>query len=122
MSDRIVLRNMRFNGRHGYYDHELENPQPFEVDVELVLNLQPAGVDDDLAKSVDYGRVYAISRQIVESTTYRLLEGIAEAISHEILTEFEVIEVGVRVRKPAVQLGGPLDYAAVEIWRRRSER
>lgn len=122
MSDRIVLRNMRFNGRHGYYDHELENPQPFEVDVELVLNLQPAGVDDDLAKTVDYGRVYAISRQIVESTTYRLLEGIAEAISHEILTEFEVIEVGVRVRKPAVQLGGPLDYAAVEIWRRRSER
>ena len=122
MSDRIVLRNMRFDGRHGYYDHELENPQPFEVDVELVLNLQPAGVDDDLAKTVDYGRVYAISRQIVESTTYRLLEGIAEAISHEILTEFEVIEVGVRVRKPAVQLGGPLDYAAVEIWRRRSER
>lgn len=122
MSDRIVLRNMRFNGRHGYYDHELENPQPFEVDVELVLNLQPAGVDDDLAKTVDYGRVYAISRQIVESTTYRLLEGIAEAISQEILTEFEVVEVGVRVRKPAVQLGGPLDYAAVEIWRRRSER
>ncbi|HET7168234.1 MAG TPA: dihydroneopterin aldolase [Candidatus Limnocylindrales bacterium] len=122
MSDRIVLRNMQFNGRHGYYDHELVNPQPFEVDVELVLNLQPAGVDDDLEKTVDYGRVYAITRQIVESTTYRLLEAIAEAISHEILAEFEVTEVGVRVRKPGVQLGGPLDYASVEIWRRRPER
>jgi dihydroneopterin aldolase len=122
MSDRIVLRNMRFNGRHGYYEHELTNPQPFEVDVELVLNLQPAGVDDDLEKTVDYGRVYAIARQIVESTSYRLLEAIAEAISHEILAEFDVTEVGVRVRKPAVQLGGPLDHAAVEIWRRRSER
>jgi len=31
-----------------------------------------------------------------------------------------VAEVGVRVRKPAVQLGGPLDYAGVEIWRRPS--
>jgi len=122
VSDRIVLRNMQFSGRHGYYDHELETPQPFEVDVELVLNLQPAGVDDDLEKSIDYGRVYAITRQIVESTSFRLLEAIAEAIGHEILTEFEVTEVGVRVRKPAVQLGGPLDHAAVEIWRRRPER
>ena len=122
MSDRVVLRNMQFSGRHGYYEHELENPQPFEVDIELVLNLQPAGVDDDLEKTIDYGRVYAIARQIVESTSFRLLEGIAEAISHEILAEFEVTEVGVRVRKPQVQLGGPIDYAAVEIWRRRSDR
>jgi dihydroneopterin aldolase len=122
MSDRIVLRNMQFTGRHGYYDHELETPQPFEVDVELVLNLQPAGIDDDLEKTIDYGRIYAIARQIVESTSFRLLEGIAEAISHEILAEFDVTEVGVRVRKPKVQLGGPLDHAAVEIWRRRSER
>lgn len=120
MSDRIVLRNIQVQGRHGYYDHELTAPQLFEIDVELVLNLQPAGVDDDLAKSVDYGRVFDIVSQIVESTSFRLLEAVAEAISHEILREFTIDEVGVRVRKPAVQLPGPLDYAAVEIWRRRS--
>ena len=119
MSDRIVLRNMQFSGRHGVYDHELVNPQPFEVDVELVLNLQPAGIDDDLEKTVDYGRVYEIARQVVESTSFRLLEAIAEAISHELLAEFPVMEVGVRVRKPNVQLGGPLDHAMVEIWRQR---
>jgi dihydroneopterin aldolase len=121
MSDRIVLHNIRLQGRHGYYEHELEAPQPFEVDVELQLNLQPAGVDDDLEKSVDYARVYEVVRQIVESTSYRLLEALAEAISHEILADFPVTEVGVRVRKPAVQLGGPLDYAGVEVWRRRSD-
>ncbi len=122
MSDRIVLANMQFEGRHGYYDHELLQPQPFEVDVELVLNLQPAGTDDDLEQTIDYGRVYAIARQVVESTSFRLLEAIAEAISHEVLVEFDVTEVGVRVRKPKVQLGGPLDHAAVEIWRRRPAR
>ena len=78
---------MQFQGRHGYYDYEMLNPQPFEVDVELRLNLQPAGVDDDLEKSVDYGKVYAAVRQIVESTSYRLLEALAEAISHEVLAE-----------------------------------
>lgn len=120
MSDRILLANMQFQGRHGYYEHELLAPQPFEVDVELIRNLQPAGVDDDLTKSVDYGAVYEKVRAIVESTTFRLLEAIAEAISHELLVDFDVDEVGVTVRKPAVQLGGPLDYAGVEIHRRRA--
>jgi dihydroneopterin aldolase len=120
VSDRIVLANMRFQGRHGFYDHELLATQPFEVDVELVLDLQPAGMDDDLTKSVDYAAVYEVVRAIVESTSFRLLEAIAEAISHELLADFAVDEVGVRVRKPAVKLGGPLDHAGVQIRRRRA--
>ena len=110
---------MQFQGRHGYYDHELTTPQPFEVDVELLLNLQPAGIDDDLERTVDYAKVYDATRQIVGSTSYRLLEALAEAISHELLADFLVNEVGVRIRKPKVELGDPLDHAAVEIWRRR---
>ena len=119
MTDRIILANMQFQGRHGYYDHELLAPQPFEVDVELVLNLQPAGVDDDLERSIDYGKVYEAVRQIVESTSFRLLEALAEAIAHELLADFDVDETEVRVRKPKVQLSGPLDYAGVEIQRQR---
>jgi len=120
VSDRIVLRNIRLDGRHGVYEHERETPQPFEVDVELLLDLRPAGVTDDLTKTVDYARVYEIVARIVETGSFRLLEAVAEAISDEILAAFPADEVVVRVRKPAVQLGGPLDHAAVEIRRRRS--
>jgi dihydroneopterin aldolase len=119
VSDRIVLRNIQLDGRHGWYDHELEVPQPFEVDVELVLDLAPAGTSDDLAKTVDYAGVYEIVRRNVESASLRLLEALAEAISRDILADFPVDEVGITIRKPAVQLGGPLDYAGVEIRRRR---
>ena len=124
MTDRIVLANMQFEGRHGFYDEERQTPQPFEVDVELVLDLRPAGVEDDLERSVDYGKVYDAIQPIVGSSSYRLLEALAEAIASAVLTDFAADEVGVRVRKPAVQLNGPLDYAGVEIWRRRpaSER
>lgn len=110
---------MVFQGRHGVHPHERLVEQRFEVDVELLLNLQPAGVDDDLARTVDYSSVYATVRQIVESTSFRLLEALAEAIAHELLADVSVSEVGIRVRKPEVDLDGPLDYAGVEIWRHR---
>ncbi len=117
MTDRIVLTNLRFEGTHGYYEWERAAPQPFEVDVELHLDLAPAGTSDDLAKTVDYGRAYDLVRDVVETRTFALIEAIAEAIASGLLAAFELEAVVVRVRKPAVQLGGPLDHAAVEIVR-----
>lgn len=119
MSDRIVLDSMVFHGIHGVYPEEQLAPQPFEVDVELALNLQPAGLNDDLEQTVDYARVFDTCRQIVESTRFNLVEAIAEAIAHELLAGFPVQEVTVRVRKPDVKLGGPLRSVGVEIRRRR---
>jgi dihydroneopterin aldolase len=121
MSDRIVLAGMTFQARHGVNEWEKVEAQRFDVDVELVLDVQPAALDDDLARTIDYRRVYEITRQVVESTTYNLIEALAEAIAHEVLGGHEQVqEVVVRVRKPDVRLGGPLDYAAVEIRRVRA--
>lgn len=120
MSDRIVLDGMVFQGTHGVNPEEQVTPQPFEVDVELALNLQPAGLNDDLEQTVDYARVFDVCRQIVESTRFNLVEALAEAIAHEILSGFAVEEVTVRIRKPRVKLGGRLRSAGVEIRRRRT--
>lgn len=120
VSDRIILDAMRFSGTHGVYEEEQTRPQPFDVDVELSLNLQPAGLSDDLSRTIDYGRVFETCRQIVESTRFHLLEALAEAIAHELLAGFPADEVTVRIRKPEVQLGGPLRGAGVEIRRRRT--
>lgn len=120
MTDRIVLAGMKFLARHGVHDREKVEAQRFEVDLELVLDVQPAGLDDDLARTVDYASVYQVTRQVVESTTFNLIEALAEAIAHEVLGAHPPIdELVVRIRKPDVRLDGPLDYAAVEIRRRR---
>jgi len=122
VTDHVLLANLRFEARHGVHAWEQTQTQPFEVDVELELPLQAAGMDDDLTKTVDYSAAYRIVQQIVVSTSYRLLEALAEAISHELLAAFPAVEeVTVRIRKPAVDLGGPLDFAAVEIRRRRAD-
>lgn len=120
MSDRIVLDGLVFQARHGVHDQEKVTAQRFEVDVELHLDLQPAGLEDDLERTLDYSRVYETVRTIVESTTFNLIEALAEAIAHELLAEFPALdEVVVRVRKPEVKLGGPLGFAGVQVRRRR---
>ena len=119
MTDRIVLANMQFDGRHGDHDWERTTVQPFEVDVELQLDLAPAGRSDDLARTVDYGRVFEIARAVVEDRTFHLLETLAETIASEVLDAYPLVdEIVVRIRKPKVKLSGRLDYAGVEIRRR----
>jgi 7,8-dihydroneopterin aldolase/epimerase/oxygenase len=120
VSDRIVVAGMVFLARHGVNDWEKVEEQRFEVDVELVTDTRPAGTSDDLATTVDYRRVYAIVREVLEDTTSELIETLAEEIAGRILAANGAVdEVVVRVRKPDVDLGGPLEYAGVEIRRRR---
>ena len=121
MTDRIVLAGMVFLARHGVNEWEKVEEQRFEVDVELGVDTQAAAATDDLAKTIDYRGVYGATRRVVEDTTVELIESLAEAIAREILAaNAGVEEVVVRVRKPDVDLGGPLDYAGVEIRRGRN--
>jgi len=120
MSDRIALTNMRFEGKHGVLSEERETAQPFEVDAELYLDLRDAGATDDIERTVDYREVFEICRSTVEGDSFRLIEAVADTIAGRLLYAFEtfgLVEVVVRVRKPAVPLPGKLDAASVEIRR-----
>ena len=119
MSDRIVLHDMLFMGRHGVLEQEQRVAQPFHVDVELGLDLRAAGIDDDIARTVDYGEVFETCRSIVEATSVRLIEALAEAIAHELRAGVPIDEVVVRVRKPNAPIEGTFAWAGVEIVRRR---
>jgi dihydroneopterin aldolase len=121
VTDRILLRNMVFQGTHGVREEEQRIPQPFEIDVDLVVDLHRAGLDDDLAQTVDYGQVFDVCRQIVESTRFRLIEALAEAIASELLADFPLAsEITVRVRKPEAPINGAFDWVGVEICRSRA--
>jgi len=123
MSDRILLRRMEFEGRHGVSDEERSEAQAIEVDVELSADLRPAGTSDDLAQTIDYARVFELCRAQVEDHSYHLLEGIAEAVAADILAAFERVEaVTVEVRKPGVPVDGVLEDAGVRIERDRAPR
>lgn len=119
-SDRIVLAGLAFEARHGVYPEEKETDRRFEVDVEMELDLAPAGRSDDLGLTVDYGRVAHVVRGVFEGPSVGLIETLAERIAADVLADFAPVRaVVVRVRKPGVALAVPVAHAGVEIRRER---
>lgn len=99
MTDKLTLDDVRFYGQHGTTVAERTVGAWFSVDVELALDLAAAAVSDDLAATVDYGRV---ARRIVDIGTgerVNLIERLAGLIVEALLREFPAREVRVRVRK-----------------------
>jgi len=120
--DRIVLKDMAFYGPHGVQPEERERGQVFFVDVELECDLHPAGHSDNLLDTVDYREVYRRVQAVLTGPSRALLEALAEQVAHRLLELEGVQSVRVEVRKPHVNLGGPVGFAAVRVERRRAVR
>ena len=122
LKDRILLEGMIFHVNHGTLPAERELGQPFVVDGELYLDLQPAGLSDDLAQTVDYSEVHLRTKSIVEGPPVNLTEALAERIALAILEGHPLVEaVRVKVAKPHVRLDDTVFAgSAVEILRDRA--
>ena len=120
--DRIFLRGMRFMACHGVLPHEREVPQPFEVDVELGLDLRSAGESDDLDDTVNYAKVYDVVSTVLTVTRKYLIEALAEEIADDLLRDFDSLRwVRVTVHKPTAPIDGIFSDVGVTILRRRKD-
>jgi 7,8-dihydroneopterin aldolase/epimerase/oxygenase len=116
--DRIFLEGMVFSGRHGVRPAEREQAQDFEVTIEVDTDLVRGGRSDRVEDTVDYRRLHAIAKEVVEGESVKLLETLADRIAERVLHIEEVLAVSVRIAKrPASMM--PIAAAAVQIRRIR---
>jgi dihydroneopterin aldolase len=115
--DRIRLSGISVYGTHGVTPAERQVGRLFEVDVEMALDLSAAADSDELTKTVDYGAICEIVREVNEAGPYHLLEAMAGRIAKRIMDVFPVAEVTVRARKPHPPVGSIVGAAEVEIRR-----
>jgi dihydroneopterin aldolase len=116
--DRIELRGLRALGTHGVLPEERARAQPFEADVDLELDLGPAGQSDALADTVDYGVVAGAVAAVIAGEHSALLEHLAERIAAAALASApsaRVVTVSVRKTRPPV----PVDLASAGVTIRR---
>ena len=113
----VELAGLEIPGRHGVDDRERETEQPFVYDVELEL-AEP--IADRIEETVDYREVVAAVRAVSDGTQFQLLESMAGTVAATLLERFPAERVRVRVRKPDVQLGAPVDHSAATAERSRA--
>ena len=111
----ILITGLRELGVHGVLPDEQSRPQPFEVDVELAVDLTTAGATDDLDDTVDYGAVSEAISRVVSSERYHLLERLATRIGEVCRADERVTAVTVTVRKLHPPVRAMLDHVAVRL-------
>ena len=117
--DRIELRGLSFQGRHGVGAEERAQAQEFMVDIRVEADLTEAERTDRLEDTVDYRQLRSAAQEVIEGEPKKLLESLAGAIAERILEIPRVKTVLVRIAKRPASMQ-PIEAAAVRIYRTRA--
>lgn len=118
--DVIELRGLRLAGVVGVLPHEQAQAQPLELDLDIRLDLAVAGTSDDLGDTADYGALCAATEQVVTTSSYALLEALAERVAATLLAaDPRIAAVTVWVRKLRPPVAQQLSTSGVRITRGR---
>jgi len=119
VGDQIQLRGLRAVGTHGVLEEERQRAQPFEVDLDIDVDLRPAGESDALGDTVDYGALSEAVAAEIQGPHADLMEHLAQRIATSVraLAGPAVTSVTVTVRKLRPPVPVDLSSAAVRITR-----
>lgn len=120
--DKIILSNMRFRSHSGVLEEEKRDGQDFVVSLELEMENIPACRTDNIYDTVDYGAVFQMVRDYLETTVCNLIEYMAENIIIRVFQKYSSIErITCEIKKPNAPINGDFDYMGVVITRERDE-
>lgn len=117
--DRIELRGLRVVATHGVLPEEQVRAQPFEIDLDLELDLTEAGATDDLDATVDYGALTEQVVAVVGGEHHALLERLAERVAAVALADGRVAAAVITIRKLRPPVAADLASAGVTVRRTR---
>ena len=105
-------------GTHGALPEEQGRAQPFEIDLDMAVDVAVAGRTDSLIDTVHYGDVSAVVARVVTGEQHRLLERLAPRVADDVLgVDERITSVTVTVRQLRPPLPVDLASAGVTITR-----
>ncbi len=112
---KIIIKNLECFGRHGVLKEENVLGQKFVVSAEVVTNDVE---NDDISTAVNYGELSRFITKYVAENIFKLIETLADNIAVNILKNFNVNEIKLRVDKPFAPVGLPLETVGVEVFKK----
>jgi dihydroneopterin aldolase len=100
--DKVTIQGLTLYSLIGVYDFERHEKQRVIADVVMHTDLRPAGISDDVADTLDYGKVAQRLSDIAESSSFKLLEALAKTMIDTIFEEFPVNTLELSLTKPDI--------------------
>ena len=117
---KISLNEMVFYGYHGVHEEERALGQRFIVTAELYTDDALDQKVRKLEDTIDYTKVYADIRDILETAQFQLLECCANAIADKLMQGYPLLQMlTLKIQKPSVPIRGSLKSVEVELNRSR---
>ena len=117
MNDHILINDLRVQARVGVGEQERSSPQWLVTNIDLALDLAPAGASDDIEDTVDYGILTTQVAKLLRETEARTLEHLAEKVVALIAPNKAVVGVTVEIVKEAPPIAEELGGVAVKLER-----
>jgi len=105
MKDRVLIEGLEVRTVIGIYDWEREIRQTVRLDLEMAWDISKASQSDDITDTLDYKAVSKRLIAFVESSSFGLIESLAEHCSNILLNEFNVPWLRLKMSKPGAVRG-----------------
>jgi dihydroneopterin aldolase len=114
--DKILIEGLACQSHIGMTPQERGQAQKILIDIELGLDLKPAGKSDSFHETIDYSAVSALVKELAQGREFKLVEALAEQAADLVLHKFRPLEVEIKIRKFSVP---GAESVGVEIKRKR---
>ena len=98
--DQVFIRGLEVEAVIGAYDWERDIRQRLVLDLEMAWDIRPAADSDDLNLALDYAAVSQRVLDYVGSSSFELVETLAERVATLVMEAFGVPWLRLSVTKP----------------------
>jgi len=103
--DKVFIEGLEIKALIGIYDWERKIRQPLRLDLEMAFDNRIPADTDDIVDTLDYKAVSKRLIAYVESSSFGLVETLAEHCAQLVLDEFHVTWLRLKLGKPGAVRG-----------------
>lgn len=100
--DKVLIEALKVEARIGIFEWEQRIRQQITFELALGTDARKAAASDCIEDALDYMQVAKRVRDLVETSSFGLLETVAEAVATMLAEEFGIRWMRITVRKSAI--------------------
>lgn len=103
--DVVFIEGLTVDALIGIYDWERRVRQPLVFDVEMDFDNRVPAASDAIEDTLNYKAVSQRIVEVVQASSYGLVEALAEEVARVVLAEFNVARIALKLSKPGAVRG-----------------